>query len=176
MRRPAAGICPRPNHRRRRRLAKVGAAACRQSPAARAGSRHLPLVRSLERQAARDLAPFGDRQLLGRRRGGSPRRRSLHRLLGDVEIQPKGLLATEGIISLPLWECPAPALAARSHFFEFAELDAQSDPARRGAFPRRPRLAHEVELGGRYRVALTTAGGLYRYLLGDEVQVVGLPS
>ena len=35
------------------------------------------------------------------------------------------------------------------------------------------RLAHQVELGGRYRIVLTTAGGLYRYGLGDEVEIVG---
>jgi hypothetical protein len=33
--------------------------------------------------------------------------------------------------------------------------------------------AHEVEMGRRYRVIVTTAGGLYRYQLEDEVEVVG---
>jgi hypothetical protein len=53
-------------------------------------------------------------------------------------------------------------LAVRSHFFEFQELDG-----------RRCRLAHELERGGRYRVILTTGGGLYRYQLRDEVEVAG---
>jgi len=86
----------------------------------------------------------------------------LRRLLPDVEIQPKGLLATEGFISLPLADQAGAALALRCHFFEFAEADSA-----------RCRLAHELELGGRYRVVLTTAGGLYRYQLRDEVEVVG---
>ena len=82
-----------------------------------------------------------------------------------VEIQPKGLLATEGFVSFPLVDRPAAALAVRCHFFEFEEAD-RSGPA--------PcRLAHELDRHGRYRVIVTTAGGLYRYRLHDEVEVVG---
>lgn len=88
----------------------------------------------------------------------------LRRLFPAVELQAKGLLATEGFVSLPLLEQPAAALAVRCHFFEFEETLGQSRPCR---------LAHELERGGRYRVILTTAGGLYRYQLGDEVEVVG---
>ena len=96
--------------------------------------------------------------------------RELQQTLPDVEIQPKGLLATEGIVSIPQVDCSAPALAVRSHFFEF--IDAESDSDRlQGS--RQLRLAHELEQGGRYRIVLTTAGGLYRYLLGDEVEVAG---
>src|SRR5207249_3288149 len=84
-------------------------------------------------------------------------------LFPAVELQPKGLIATEGMVSLPLAGRPAPVLAARCHFFEFEEERARG----------RCRLAHEVEAGGRYRVVLTTAGGLYRYQLGDVVEVVG---
>ena len=95
-------------------------------------------------------------------------------LFPHVEIQRKGLLATEGIVSIPLMDCPAPALALRSHFFEFADaptaFDENGSPMHD---PRRLRLAHELESGGRYRIVLTTAGGLYRYCLGDEVEVVG---
>jgi hypothetical protein len=87
----------------------------------------------------------------------------LRELFADVEIQPKGLLATEGFVSFPLIDQPGPALAARCHFFEFEELGASG----------RCSLAHELVHGGRYRVVLTTAGGLYRYQLRDEVDVVG---
>jgi hypothetical protein len=82
-------------------------------------------------------------------------------LFPGVEIQPKGLLATEGFVSFPLLGQPGAALAARCHFFEFEE---DSGPCR---------MAHELERGGRYGVVLTTAGGLYRYRLRDEVEVVG---
>ncbi|HMC65976.1 MAG TPA: GH3 auxin-responsive promoter family protein [Gemmataceae bacterium] len=90
----------------------------------------------------------------------------LRGLFPDVEIQPKGLLATEGCVSFPLLGRAAPALAVRSHFFEFQESQSRND---RSAC----RLAHELDLGGRYFVVLTTAGGLYRYQLRDEVEVVG---
>jgi len=86
----------------------------------------------------------------------------LRRLFPDVEIQSKGLLATEGFVSFPLIDCPGAALSLRSHFFEFAEANDASC-----------RLAHELDPGGRYRVVITTAGGLYRYQLCDEVKVVG---
>jgi hypothetical protein len=82
-------------------------------------------------------------------------------LFPHVEIQPKGLIATEAFVSLPLLDRPGAALAIRSHFFEFEESD--------GAI----RCAHEVEHGGRYRVIVTTAGGLYRYQLRDEVEIAG---
>jgi hypothetical protein len=87
----------------------------------------------------------------------------LRTLFPHVEIQPKGLLATEGFVSLPFFDVPGAALAVRSHFFEFQETSGTTAC----------RLAHEVERGGRYRVVITTAGGLYRYQLRDEVEVVG---
>jgi len=90
---------------------------------------------------------------------------ALRDMFPTVEIQPKGLLATEGCVSFPLIERAAPALAVRSHFFEFQETESSDDP--------RIRLAHELEKGGRYRVILTTGGGLYRYDLHDEVKVIG---
>lgn len=90
----------------------------------------------------------------------------LRALFPSVEIQPKGLLATEGCVAVPLIGQPAPALTIRCHFFEFQETDAAEDRAR-------CRLAHELEMGGRYRVILTTGGGLYRYQLRDEVHVAG---
>jgi hypothetical protein len=86
-------------------------------------------------------------------------------LFPHVEIQPKGLIATEGCVSFPLLGHGGSALALRSHFFEFQEQDGT-----KGAACRR---AEEVEQGGRYRVVLTTGGGLYRYQLGDVVEVTG---
>lgn len=89
----------------------------------------------------------------------------LRALFPQVEVQPKGLLATEGCVSFPLLDRAGPVLAVRSHFFEFAEADAADSAA--------PRLAHQLDAGGRYRVILTTAGGLYRYQLDDLVEVCG---
>lgn len=95
---------------------------------------------------------------------------SVRSLLPFVEIQPKGLLATEGFVSLPLLDRAGAALAVRSHFFEFEPADT---PAKAESRPALLPLAHQLEEGGRYRVVVTTAGGLYRYQLGDEVEVVG---
>lgn len=81
--------------------------------------------------------------------------------LPQARLQPKGLLATEAIISIPLVDADGAVLAARSHFFEFVDADA------------RLRLADELEVGGRYEVVVTTGGGLYRYRLGDLVEVTG---
>lgn len=45
----------------------------------------------------------------------------LARMLPHVEIQPNGLIATEGFASLPLVGQEGTALEVRSHFFEFVE-------------------------------------------------------
>jgi hypothetical protein len=79
----------------------------------------------------------------------------------SVAIQPKGLLATEGIVSLP-WRAEGSALAICSHFFEFVEAGTDT-----------PKLAHELETGRTYAIILTTSGGLYRYRIGDLVEVTG---
>jgi hypothetical protein len=89
----------------------------------------------------------------------------LRALFPAIEVQPKGLIATEGFVSFPMTDHDGAALAVRCHFFEFEEADRPS--------PAPCRLAHELDCGGRYRVILTTAGGLYRYPLGDEIEVVG---
>jgi hypothetical protein len=60
------------------------------------------------------------------------------------------------------------ALAIRSHLFEF--LPTHGAGEKRGGG--RALLAHELESGGCYAVVISTGGGLYRYQLGDLVQVV----
>jgi hypothetical protein len=82
----------------------------------------------------------------------------LRRLFPGVEIQPKGLVATEAFVTLPF--AGRTPLAIRSHFFEFLSGG-------------RTYLAHELEPGGVYSVVVTTGGGLYRYRLEDRVEVTG---
>jgi hypothetical protein len=80
-----------------------------------------------------------------------------------VAIQGKGLLSTEGVVSIPLCAHPegcAPALT--SHYLEFTASGAD-----------RPLRVHELEPGERYGVLLTTGGGLYRYATHDLVAVTG---
>jgi hypothetical protein len=92
----------------------------------------------------------------------------LRQYLADIELQHKGLLATEGFVTVPLLDCAAPALAIRSNFFEFVPATATSPTD-----GLRPLLANELVVGENYRVVLTTDGGLYRYQLHDEVEVAG---
>jgi hypothetical protein len=82
-------------------------------------------------------------------------------LLPNVAIEPKGLLATEAFVSFP-YRDDLSALALGSHFFEFLDADT-GDLA----------LAQELEPGRTYSVVVTTSGGLYRYRLGDLVEVGG---
>ena len=92
----------------------------------------------------------------------------------EVFIQGKGLLATEGVITIPLDKTPQDAesdlishggvLAVNSHFYEFIDLNNESAA---------PRLAHELERGGVYSPIITTSGGLYRYHLKDIVECTG---
>jgi len=85
----------------------------------------------------------------------------MQRRFPRVEIQGKGLLATEGVVSFPILGLPAPVAAVTSHFLEF--IDAA------GAV----RMVHELTSAGRYEVVLTTAGGFQRYRLKDLVEVAG---
>lgn len=85
-------------------------------------------------------------------------------LPGGVEVQPKGLFATEGALSFPLVGRAGAALIPQGHLLELLPADA---------LQARPLALHEAEEGRRYLPLITTAGGLFRYRLGDLIQVVG---
>lgn len=106
----------------------------------------------------------------------------LRRWFPRTPVQGKGLLATEGVVSVPLVGHPGAALAVASHLLEFVVLDGEADGGEDRVLgaasggevePERVVQAHELEPGGRYSPVLTTAGGLCRYLLGDVVRCVG---
>jgi len=80
-----------------------------------------------------------------------------------LPIAGKGLLATEGVVSIPL-AGRDPTLALTSHFLELIDLDHPE---------RTPLLAHELRPGASYSPLLTTGGGLYRYHLEDIVRCTG---
>jgi hypothetical protein len=88
--------------------------------------------------------------------------RKISRLFPRAVIQPKGLVATEGIVSFPIGNRGRRACSIGSHFFEFVET-------RTG----QRKFAWQLRLGQQYRVVVTTGGGLYRYQLHDLVQVDG---
>lgn len=77
-------------------------------------------------------------------------------------LQGKGLLATEGMVSLPLGDDDGDPVAA----IGTSVLEFQGDAGRAHA-------CDEVVVGGEYQVLLTTSAGLYRYALGDRVRVTG---
>lgn len=79
-------------------------------------------------------------------------------------IQPKGLLATEGCVSLPFAQEDGCPLAVTSHFLEFIDLNEPSQT---------PLLAHQLEKSRFYSPVITTASGLYRYHLKDTLQCTG---
>ncbi len=90
--------------------------------------------------------------------------RDLARHFPNTEIQGKGLLATEGVVSIPLTGHPGAAPALLSHLLEFRPRDAADHETC---------FVDELDTGQDYEVILTTSGGLYRYALGDAVRVVG---
>jgi hypothetical protein len=76
-------------------------------------------------------------------------------------IQPKGLIATEGITTIPLGAQPD-ITAIRSHYYEFeCQNTKQLHPL------------WEIKKGNIYHLILTTGGGLYRYKTRDLVEVTG---
>lgn len=75
-------------------------------------------------------------------------------------IQPKGLLATEGITSFPLWNKGC-IVSYLSHFYEFIDNEGNIF------------LLNDLEKDRQYTVILTTSGGLYRYNTHDIIKVTG---
>jgi len=90
------------------------------------------------------------------------------RFVGDVErrlpgiaLEPKGLLATEGIVSVPWPGARDPVLAVTSHVYEFLRDDGRVAPG------------WALDVGEDVEVVLSTTAGLLRYRLGDRVRVTG---
>jgi len=84
----------------------------------------------------------------------------IERRFPGVSVQGKGLLATEGVVSIPIARFEAPVAAVTSHFLEFLDEDSG-----------KCRLASELERGREYSMILTTGGGLWRYRLADRLRV-----
>jgi GH3 auxin-responsive promoter len=78
--------------------------------------------------------------------------------LPHAHLQPKGLMSTECVVTVP--DAEGRPILTRHGFFEF-ERD------------NRVRLQHELDCGASYSVVATTASGLYRYRTGDLVRCDG---
>lgn len=90
--------------------------------------------------------------------------RTLSTLFPTATLEPKGLLATEGVITIPWGQDRLPTIAP-SHLLEFLPAGAPtSSPTV---------LEGELEVGRDYSPILTTGAGLYRYHLKDLVRCIG---
>lgn len=92
-----------------------------------------------------------------------PLARTMMTQFPGVYLQPKGLLSTEAIITVPDGE-GQPSLCLDSNFYEFLHDNGQ-------VF-----LASEIEVNGEYSVIVTTNSGLYRYQTGDRVKCIDVQS
>ena len=88
-------------------------------------------------------------------------------LFPDVEVEGKGLMATEGVVTFPWFGHRVAAVT--SHNLSFEEVDAQSGEPIAGKAIGVERL----EPGHLYGVVLTTGNGFTGYRLGDVVECVG---
>ncbi|MGE3725551.1 MAG: GH3 auxin-responsive promoter family protein [Candidatus Sericytochromatia bacterium] len=83
-----------------------------------------------------------------------------------VPIRDAIYSATEGWCNVPLSDATLGGpLALQAHFYEFIPENAQ------GHSP--ILLAHELQQGERYRILYTTSSGIYRYDIGDILEVSG---
>ena len=82
----------------------------------------------------------------------------LRQIFPHAVLEPKGLLATEGAVTVPWGGLRHPVPALTSTVIEFIDDTG------------RAYLCDELTDGAAYRVVVTTPGGLYRYDLGDRVR------
>jgi GH3 auxin-responsive promoter len=130
------------------------------------GAQHLPSARRRAQQlraadprqpeslwpALRLISCWGDG-------AAEPAAADLQRRFPDLRLQPKGLIATEAFVTLPFrGQYP---LAVNSHMFEFIDDHGRVLPV------------ESLREGAEYETVVTTAGGLWRYRLGDRVRVSG---
>ncbi|NSX53786.1 GH3 family domain-containing protein [Parasulfitobacter algicola] len=81
--------------------------------------------------------------------------------LPDIYLQPKGLLATEGVFTFPLCDAANPVPALHSAFLEFEDEH------------RKIFTVDALSKGETYDLIVTNTGGFYRYRIGDRVQCTG---
>jgi hypothetical protein len=85
-----------------------------------------------------------------------------------ISVRDMGFMATEGYFSIPLHSnTPDGLLAVTGHFMEFFEVEPDGSRAEKALG------CEELETGKQYYVVVTTSGGLYRYDIGDIVEVSG---
>ena len=91
----------------------------------------------------------------------------LRDIYGKAALHDIGLLASEGRMSVPLVdESPQGVLDIDNNFYEFIpaeEIDNWSGPGL---------LGHELQIGQKYFILLSTPNGFFRYNMSDVVEVM----
>ncbi len=91
--------------------------------------------------------------------------RELPRYYGAVPTRDLGLVSNEGRHTVPLRDgTPEGVLAVDGSYYEFIAADE------RGSSQARIFECHELEVGRKYYIIMTTSAGLYRYDIGDLVR------
>ncbi|MGB8814396.1 MAG: GH3 auxin-responsive promoter family protein [Paracoccaceae bacterium] len=88
---------------------------------------------------------------------------ALQTRLGTIAFQAKGLLATEGIFTLPILGLPHALPCLTACFLEFEDANGGLH------------LIEELTENIPYSLIVTTGGGLQRYRIGDRVTAMGPP-
>ena len=93
--------------------------------------------------------------------------KELYKELGqEIPTRDPGIYASEGRINLGLVkEDNAGVLVANTNFFEFEEQTTNGFE--------KPITIEKIEQGKKYKVLITTPEGLYRYDIGDIIEVIG---
>lgn len=84
-----------------------------------------------------------------------------------VEVEGKGLIATEGVVTFPWFGCRVAAITSHNLAFEHVD-EASGEPVAETSVG-----VERLEKGERYGVVLTTGNGFVDYRLGDVVECVG---
>ncbi len=88
--------------------------------------------------------------------------------LNDLPVRDYITQSSECMMAIPVKDSVSGgALAYTTHFYEFIEEADVETPNAKTHF------AWQLEKGKRYELVVTTGGGLYRYRMGDCVQVTG---
>lgn len=86
-----------------------------------------------------------------------------------MPLRDIGYLASEAAMTLPFEDgSPAGILALRTNYYEFIPEDGADASPQDTLLP-----CHEIRQGKRYRIVLTNWNGLYRYDIGDVIEVQG---
>ena len=87
----------------------------------------------------------------------------------NIIIQGKGLLATEAPMTIPMMNVEGGVPLISDTYFEFLKDDGESENCGASDLI----TLADLKDGQRYEIVVSQRGGLYRYRMGDQVEVVG---